>query len=204
MAVAAASSARSETGLPFLEKHPAGFSMIDEATNVYSTAEALVAWAQAARRGDSFVYASRCTRLFPASSRVAEVARELHDREFVALVQRRVPGTRDQRNYIAQRTGRPWSAPQEPRPALRVVRGPDAEAAVINTLLPVLRRAARFTRPCPTDAQLAARIGASVEAVQLALRALEATGDIRIGRAAAPTLRQVTIVATGHRTGMVA
>ena len=171
---------------------------VAELDGVVASADMIVAWAKAARAGDLFVYATRCS--LPVASAGAKAARDLAGQGLVLLTQARVTGT-DLRNYRATRSGRAW--PSEKAPPRRVDHV-DEEAICIDRLLPHLQRAARFGLPCPTDSQLARKAGVEVMAVAPTLRAMNEYGIIRIEGVRAPTLRRVTIVATGHRTGMVA
>ncbi|APR52009.1 hypothetical protein BRX40_05770 [Sphingomonas koreensis] len=182
---------------------------IDEARNVYATPDQLRAWVGEARKGDEFAYATRSLGLRPMGRAVADMVIELHKRGFVVPVQRQIAGTFE-KNYIVQRTGRPWSdaaATAEPRirgkaPSV-VITDELSETDAVNALLPVLERFALFSRPCPTDAQLAQRTGIAKARVKATLAAMASSGVIRVTSAPAPTLRQITIVATGHSTGMV-
>ncbi|MEG3153024.1 hypothetical protein U1769_24285 [Sphingomonas sp. ZT3P38] len=175
---------------------------LDEAPGVVAAAARILGWAEIALAGAEFVYATRC--YLPIGSEGAKAARELQERGLVHLKQRRVQGG-STINYVAERSSLPWERAR-PRavPKAMPYRPAAGEAATINALYPVLRRAARFSRPCPTDAQLAERAGVEIDAIHPALSAMEQIGMIRIEPAKAPTLRLVSIVATGHRTGLVA
>lgn len=176
-------------------------AIVDEALHIIAEPEALFAWAEHARRGDRFVYATRC--VLPAKSAGANAARNLQARGLVNLCQRPVEG-RPERNYEAQRTSRPWpgldAAPRHPSGDYVDLAD---ETSAANALLPVLARSARFGRPCPTDHMLATQANIPVDAVRPALDALRAINAIRIVRVKAPTLRQIVIVESGHATGMV-
>jgi hypothetical protein len=175
---------------------------IDEAPGVIAGADRINGWAEIAKAGAEFVYATRC--YLPIGSEGAKAARALQARGIVDLKQRRVPGTA-QFNYVAQRSSAPWSvAPAPVRPKTAPYRVGVAEAEAINAVFPVLARAARFGRPCPTDVQLSERSGVDLDGVKIALAAMVEIGMVRIDPAKAPTLRFITIVATGHKTGLVA
>lgn len=204
-------------GLALSHAEPVGgampFAMIDEARGVYATSEQMIGWVGMARRGDEFAYATRCITLLPGGRKVAATVADLYQRGFVVPLQRRISGGFD-RNYIVQRTGKPWQAGETgaageirgKRPGVVIM---DAmgdglnEVDAQNALLPVLERFARFGRPCPTDAQLAVRAGITKDQVKAVLAALCGAGAISIAPARAPTLRQITIMATGQKTGMV-
>ena len=79
----------------------------------------------------------------------------------------------------------------------------NADVDAMNAVLPLLQRAARFARPCPTDAHMAERVGLTGAEVASAILSLADANVIRVRAMPAPTLRMVTIVATGHRTGLV-
>lgn len=172
-----------------------------ELAGIVAAPARMIAWAEHARAGDVFVYATR--RLLPPGSEGAACVRTLAEAGLVHPTQRALPG-RLERNYQMQRTSRVW-CPVKVRPAPRgiVERAPDDEAVLLNALLPILTRAARFGRPCPTDKQLAIKCGVDVGAVQSGLFALRAINAIRVQPAKAPTMRLITIVATGHKTGLV-
>lgn len=184
---------------------PVHASPIDEHAGIVATAEQIFAWAEHSKPGAEFIYATRC--YLPIGSRGADAARTLSERGLAHLKQRKIPGSM-QYNYVAERSSAPWSQILDrPRkglsPGWAAKRDADEDAGAINALLPILQRHARFGRPCPTDAQLSERAGVDLQSVKVAMTAMVATGAIRIDGVKAPTLRIVTIVATGHRTGMV-
>lgn len=190
------------SAVPKFEIAPLSCLLAGETSTVFATTDQLEIWASAARAGDEFAYVTRCTRMLPAKSPIAALARDLAERGMVALVQRPIEG--GARNYVAQRTRKQWREPGAGAPfAERVSRFATAEAAAIDALQPLLERCARFGRPCPTDAQLSQRTGIPRDEIRSALAAMDSLGIIRVAAAPAPTLRQITIVATGHRTGMV-
>ena len=177
-------------------------ALAGEVASVVASADRVREWAKTARAGDQFAYA---TRMFlPLGAPGAAEARRLAEAGFVHLKQRRV---RDGGGftYIAERSSRAWTdAARRPATAPRPLRDERGESSgVAEMILPVLSRAARFGRPCPTDRQLAERARVASDAVAPALAVLRREGLIRVHAAKAPTLRQVVIVETGHKTGMI-
>ena len=178
-----------------------GFVVTDEMPGVIASVERVNAWMEVARAGDRFVYATRAT--LPLRSPGALRMRALADRELVMLVRPRSTENPALFHYTAVRTTvpTPLHRPRRDTLAARVV---DAEAALVDALLPVLERAARFSRPCPTDKQLAQKSGLAPAQIEPALHALVMANLIRIHGAPRPTVRRVTIVASGAQTGLVA
>ena len=172
-------------------------SIIDEFPGTVATVEMIDHWLSYAKPGEQLVYATRCW--LPAKSAGAAHLRALAAQGLVHLKQRPIAG-RAERNYVAERSSRrkplALAAQSEQREA-------NDDVTAMNALLPLLARAARFERPCPTDRKLAERARLTVEQVAHALDSLKTAGVIRVEGVKAPTLRQVTIVATGHRTGMI-
>jgi hypothetical protein len=154
-----------------------------------------------AEAGDRFVYASRAT--LPIASAGAKRMRDLAALNLVCLTRPRSKLDPTIFNYQATRTSAPVPLPEPKRPTL-TAHLVDAEAAIVNALLPVLARAARFARPCPTDKQLAERTQLPIASIQPGLAALSAAGLIRIEALPAPTRRRVIIIATGAQTGLIA
>jgi hypothetical protein len=176
----------------------------DEAPGVVASPERIAAWAKAANAGDRFVYATRAY-LVPGSAG-AKMARVLSDAGIVFLTQRRSGTFLTEFSYTATRSSKPWSEPKavEAKPVLaaRVNRAAEAaDYAAGEMLLPILERAAQFGRPCPTDKQLAAKARMPTERVAPGLDALRASHAITVHPCAAPTLRIVTILSSGARTG---
>lgn len=177
--------------------------IVDEAAGVVASPDRIAAWLLCAKAGDEFVYATRCG--LPPASPGAKAARDAQGLGLVMLFQRALPG-RKERNYVAKRTAKVMPVNLAP-----VDRAPandgapiDEEARALTAVLDLLRRAARFQRPCPTNFALARRANVTRDDVERVMDLLATMGLIRIQRAPAPTLRQVTIVGTGHRTGLVA
>lgn len=182
---------------------PAVFA-VDEAPGVVATPAQIDAWIEVAKEGDRMLYATRAC--LPVGSRGAARMRDLGKRGLVQLTQARSMLDRTVFNYMATRTAAPCALTKPDRPVLTVPAAAivDDEAATVDALLPLLIRFAQHRRPCPTDRQLATRIGQSEEAVKAGLEAMTAAHLIRIQRVAAPTLRRVVIVATGQITGHAA
>ncbi len=177
-------------------------AVVDEAAGVVAAPERIAAWLVCAKAGDEFVYATRCG--LPVASPGAKAAREACALGLVQLFQRGVPGLR-QRNYVARRTAKPMPVAREAEPAAaNDLRHVDDEARALNAVLDLLSRAARFQRPCPTDFALARRAKVAREDIERVMDLLQTMGLIRVRRAPPPTLRQVTIVGTGQRTGLMA
>ena len=163
-------------------------------------------WLSAADYADVFVYAV-CPWLpiaAPGGRRMYALAMA----GLVNLTKKRSDLLKGEWAYRAQRTSKPLPEPEAPAvPRRRLsVTAPEIasdEAASIDLLLPLLKRAARHGRPCPTDAQMADRTGIPRSAIPATLAAMRAAHLIRIEGVASPTLRLITILATGHRTGFV-
>ena len=169
-----------------------------ELPGVVASVERIDAWMSIAKPGDRFVYASRA--VLPIASAGAARMRALQERGLVRLYRPRCQLDRTIFNYMAERTSMrtPLTRPVRPVLGARLI---DAEAALIDALLPVIERAAQFKRPCPTNRQLAERSGLDAAQVDDALEALILGGLIRVHAAAPPTLRRIMIVATGAQTG---
>lgn len=176
--------------------------VVDEAAGVVASPDRIAAWLLVAKRGEEFVYATRCS--LPPASPGAKTARDASGLGLVTLFQRKLPDRREY-NYVAKRTAKAMPVkPVASTPAPANDGSPiDEEARALTAVLDLLRRAARFQRPCPTDFALARRANVPRGDVERVMDLLATMGLIRIQRAPAPTLRQVTIVGTGHRTGMV-
>lgn len=178
-----------------------GSILIDEVPGVIADVRRIDAWMGTARAGDTFTYATR--PFLPASSPGAKRMRDLSGRGLVKLTQARCAPGVSLFYYRATRTSAPTPLERPVRPQLSAT-VIDAEAALVDALLPVLERAARFGRPCPTDKQLAQKSGLAVEQIAAAMQALVLANLIRVHQAPRPTLRRVTIVATGVQTGLAA
>ena len=181
----------------------------DETKRIADVAE-VGRWLAAAKQGDRLHYATRA--YLPAGAPGPTELRRLESAGLVLLFQKRSDLLIGEFCYFAQRTGvelghepavavakvAPYHATLSPREA----DGGDYQAG--DLLLPILTRAAEFGRPCPTDKQLAERAKISVYSVADGLLALRASKAIAIHAAPAPTLRRVTILATGAQTGLAA
>lgn len=173
-----------------------------EAKGIIASIDQIETWLAIAKAGDRFPYATR--PFLPAGSQGALRMRTLSEQGLVHLFQKRSDLHRGEWCYYAERSSksaRDIRPLREPRHDVRTV--PD-DISAINVLLPILKKAARFGRPCPTDVQLAERAQLPREAVQPAIDAMRTMNIIRVLPAKAPTLRFVEIVETGHKTGLVA
>ncbi|EZP57242.1 hypothetical protein BW41_00085 [Sphingomonas sp. RIT328] len=179
-------------------------SMHDELTGLVAGVARIDAWLAVAKPGDRFIYATRLT--LPIASAGAARMRDLAKRGLVTLVRPRSTLDPTVFNYTAYRTSTPTAATklERPRLAAKVETIADSEAAVIDALLPVLERFARYGRPCPTDRQLAAKAGLSEEDVKAGLEAMASAHLIRVQGCAAPTYRRIIILSSGLVTGIAA
>lgn len=191
----------SEAGSPPLT--PASLTFFDEHRGLVASVADCNRWLAVAEYGDVFVYAVRAW--LPVAAPGAQRMYVLQTLGLVTLTRKRSDLRPHEFAFRAQRTSKPIPEPEAPRSklSLKPVAIAVDEAAAIDELLPILQRSAKHGRPCPTDAQLADRAGLSRDDVAAALKAMHATGLIRVQGTAAPTLRLITIVATGHRTGYV-
>ena len=178
--------------------------VLAEAPGVVASVARIDAWMEVAKAGDVFVYVTGT--FLPLRGGGAARMKELSDRGLVTLSQKRVEAGSSMFNYRAQRTSKATAMTRPERVTLVAshVALVDAEADIVDALLPVLDRFARSGRPCPTDKQLAARARLSEAQVKAGLAALVAAHAIHIRGCAAPTSRRVTILATGHVTGWAA
>lgn len=191
----------SEAGSPPVT--PASLTSFEEHRGVVASVADCDRWLAAAEYGDVFVYAVRAW--LPVAAPGARRMYALQTLGLVTLTRKRSDRRPDEFVFRAQRTSKPIPEPEAPRAKLALKPVPIAvdEAAAIDEILPILQRSAKHGRPCPTDAQLADRAGLSRDDVAAALKAMHSAGLIRVQGVAAPTLRLITIVATGHRTGYV-
>jgi len=176
----------------------------DEAPGMIATVAQVDAWMEHAKAGDVFVYVTGTC--LPMRGGGAKRMRELSDRGLVALTQKRVEPGVSMFNYRAERTSTATAMTKPERPKLSAPSATlaDGEVDAVDMLLPVLERFARSGRPCPTDKQLAARLSLSPDQVKVGLEALAALHVIHIQGCAAPTIRRITILATGQKTGIAA
>lgn len=178
--------------------------VVDEAPGMIATVAQVDAWMEHAKAGDVFVYVTGS--FLPIRAGGAKRMRELSDRGLVALTQKRIEPGVSMFNYRAERTSTATALTKPERPKLVVPSAAvvDDEVAISDAVLPVLERFARSGRPCPTDKQLAARARVSEDQVRAALLALAASHAIHIQGCAGRTSRRITILATGHKTGIAA
>ena len=173
-----------------------------EAKGVIASIDQIETWLAIAKAGDRFLYATR--PCLPAGSQGALRMRTLAEQGLVYLVKKRSDLLRGEWCYYAERStksARDIRPLREPRHDVRTT--PD-DVSAINVLLPILKKAARFGRPCPTDVQLAERAKLPREVIQPTIDAMRTMNIIRVLPAKAPTLRFVEIVETGHKTGLIA
>ena len=162
----------------------------------------LLDWAETAKPGERFVYATR--PFLPVGSLGAAAARDLGERGLVLLRRKRCETQPDNHVYWVLRSSRRWGVPAATaaKPVLTARSRDAGDYAAGDALLPILTRAAQHARPCPTDKQLASRAKIDFERVQPGLDALRGANAIRITSAPAPTLRRVLIVGPGWQTGL--
>jgi len=177
---------------------------MDEAPGVVASPARIDAWMEVAKAGDVFLYATRAC--LPVGSAGAKRMRDLAARGLVVLTRPRSTLDPTVFNYRAHRTSTPTPLTRPCRPTLVVPSAPlvDAEAAIVDALLPVLQRFAQHGRPCPTDKQLAGKARLTEDAVKHGLTAMVAAHVIQIQGCAAPTYRRVLILSNGSMTGIAA
>ena len=155
-------------------------------------------WAERARPGDDVVYA---TGVRPGDA-IGAAVRALHESGLVTMTAKRVDGGF---RHIAQRLA-------DPRPTVRVAKGAEQRGrfakrdvkgrrTVERLIYKILVEAARRGVPCPTNAEIAIRVGLSgAVAASYRMRRLVASGRIEVDEPSPLERRVVTIVATGKRT----
>lgn len=167
----------------------------------------LDAWAEAAAEGQTLLYAKGCG--LPKWSPVPARIRVLNDAGLISLRQAR--HSEFDTDYIARRSAAAWTAPAraapmiDRRPPIEIGRTIEEEA-----LIELLASAAAIGAPCPSNAWLAGRIGASggrseradENRVTYLLDCLEAAGKIRREASAFLPGRIITVVETGESTGI--
>jgi len=160
------------------------------------SAEALQAWADAARPGERRTYARAPSMGLPRHEAGVRIARQLFDDGLVTLVQQRINA--EVTDYIAvrlDRNGRP--APQL-RLAQPVPPMPASDEAAM--MMAILRRIAAAKRVCPTNRELGRMVGGlTPDQAAYLLRKLVTAGRIRIDSYDRGG-RVITITATGKRT----
>lgn len=165
---------------------------------IIQTPEQVRSWAERARPGEDIVYAEGAR---PGDT-IGAVVRGLKDMGLVTMTSKRVDG---RLRFIAQRL-------PDPAPSARLRRGPEqrgrfakreikgrrtAERLIYKLLVDAAKRGA----PCPTNAELATRVGLSgAVAASYRMRRLVAAGDISIDEPSPLERRVVTILASGKQT----
>jgi len=150
---------------------------------------ALLAWMKTAKAGQRIVYATGPVLPWAAASVV--LARGLADRGLVDLVRQRRGGVWD---FIATRRRDGASAEEASPPR------PPADP-VADDMLRLISRAANLGQPCPTNAELAARLDLpNPDAASYRFRKLIASGAIKSEEQGPNWRRIVTVTATGKTT----
>ncbi len=155
-------------------------------------------WAERAQAGEDVVY---CTGVRP-DDMIGAAARALRESGIVTLTTRRMPagGFR----FIAQRLADP--RPSQIRARRRSNPGHFLPAAgdakrTTRAVLRLLVQAANRDAPCPTNAEIAVRVGLNGSvAASYRMRRLVRDGLIQVEEPGPLERRIVTIVATGKKT----
>lgn len=159
--------------------------------------EQLHSWAARARPGDDVVYDEGAR---PGAD-IGAAVRGLHDAGLVTMTSKRVDG---RLRFIAQRLADPAAAGREHRGAPhrgRFAKRATGRRCAERLIYKLLVEAARRGAPCPTNAELAARVGLSgAVAASYRMRRLVAAGDIAVEEPSPLERRVVTIMATGKQT----
>lgn len=192
----------SEAGAPPIP--PASLDYANDRRGLVASIADIERWLSAADVGDVFTYAVR--PFLPVTAPGKRRMYALSIQGLVTLTQKRSDLIENAFAYRAQRTSQPLPEPEQPaEPRKRLSLAPAVlavdEAAAIDKLLPIVTRAAKYGRPCPTDAQMADRSGLTRDDIPATLAAMQAARLVKIEGTSAPTLRLITILATGHRTG---
>lgn len=154
-------------------------------------------WVKNAAPGDDVVYA---TGARPAEG-IGAVVRSLHEQGLVAMTSKRGD---DGFRFIAQRL--PDPRPSQVRARKPVNRGRFTLAAndgkmTTRAVLRILTQAASKGLPCPTNAELAKRVGLNgAVAASYRVRRLVQAGAIVVEEPSPLERRVVTIVASGKKT----
>ncbi|CAD7335268.1 winged helix-turn-helix domain-containing protein [Sphingomonadales bacterium 56] len=160
--------------------------------------EQMRAWVRQARPGEDVVYSLGAR---PADT-IAAAVRAMHEEGLVAMTSKRVTGGF---RFIAQRLPDSHSErarEREPqnrgRFSRREIKG---RRTAERLIMKILTAAAEKAQPCPTNAELARRVGLSgAVAASYRMRRLVAAGDIVVEEPSPIERRVVTIVATGKKT----
>lgn len=156
-------------------------------------------WAERAQPGEDVVYAEGVR---PGDA-IGATVRGLHDAGLVAMTSKRVDG---RLRFIAQRL-------PDPRPSQLRARvcevprrgqfqlGANDGAMTTRAVLRILQQAAARGLPCPTNEELAKRIGLNgKEAASYRVRRLVQLGKISVEEPSPLERRVVTILASGKQT----
>ncbi|CAD7335349.1 winged helix-turn-helix domain-containing protein [Sphingomonadales bacterium 58] len=153
------------------------------------------AWVKRAAPGEDVVYS---VGVRPAKA-IGEAVRALHDQGLVSLTSKR---TDSGLRFIAQRRPDPRPAQErKPVPRGRFTLGASDGKMTTRAVLRILSQAAGRDLPCPTNAELAKRVGLKdAVAASYRMRRLVADGKITVEEPSPTERRVVTIVATGKQT----
>lgn len=150
-------------------------------------------WVERAKPGDDVVYAEGAR----PGDVIGGVVRSLKDAGLVTMTSKRVDG---RLRFIAQRLTdpRPTAVPAKRG---RFTLGANDATMTTRAVLRILSQAAARGLPCPTNAELAARVGlAGAVAASYRVRRLVQLGKISVEEPSPIERRVVTIVATGKQT----
>lgn len=159
---------------------------------VMQAAEAM-AWAERAQAGDELVYA---IGHLPSWSATPKRLYKLFEQGLVALT---TDHSKAPKEYVAQRTAKPWQA--EPAPPPRIARQIAPSADDMARLLKVVQAEARGGQPCSTNHALAIKAGLrDGDRVSYLLKKLVRAGSIRNEASEWWPGRQMTDLSTGKQT----
>ncbi len=154
-------------------------------------------WAERAQPGEDVVYAEGVR---PGDA-IGAMVRSLHDAGLVAMTSKRVDG---RLRFIAQRLPDPrpsqLRARQVPQRGWFQLAANDG-AMTTRAVLRILQQAAARGLPCPTNEELAKRVGLNGKvAASYRVRRLVQLGKISVEEPSPLERRVVTILATGKQT----
>ncbi|KKC24910.1 hypothetical protein WP12_16945 [Sphingomonas sp. SRS2] len=158
--------------------------------------DAVTAWVRGAGNGTSIVYA---VGHLPTWSKGPSAMRELCARGFVNLTCKRDVAPKQ---YIAQRTSKPWIEAAQAAPARRTARPVPCYAAHLAELMMLIAEWSAAETPMPTNSEIAGLLGLD-RGVQVAylLGVLDKANQIRRRTIDGPPHRIITVVKTGLSTG---